>query len=134
MDYRNLGMPSQTSMNAINAANKNRQKLVDAAQIEISSTAPVVAQLLYQEIIEYQNSLSNEEDIAIQVVKFNESITLLVESIGYTGCNLVWFESKDNNGSRLRLVQHVQQLNFLMMTIAKEKPELPKRKIGFVQD
>lgn len=132
MDCKNLGMPSQSSMNAINTANKSRQKLVDAARIEISSAAPVVAQLLYQEIIEYQNSLSNEEDIAIQVVKFNESITLLVESIGYTGCNLVWFEGKDNNGNCLRLVQHVQQLNFLMMTVVIEEPESPKRRIGFV--
>lgn len=123
-----------TALNAIQKSNSDKQKMVNAAVIQEGSTAQIVAENLYQEILNYQANLSNIEDVAMSIVKFNESSTLLVDSIGYIGYNLVRFGGKDSSGKPLELIQHVSQLNFLLMVVPKPEPEVPKRKIGFVQD
>lgn len=123
-----------TALNAIQKSSSDKQKMVNAAVIQEGSTAQIVSENLYQEIINYQSRLSDTEDVAMSIVKFNESITLLVDSIGYIGYNLVRFGGKDNSGKPLELIQHVSQLNFLLMVVQKPGPEVPKRKIGFVQD
>ena len=123
-----------TALNAIQKSSADKQKMVNAAVIQEGSTAQIVAENLHQEILNYQENLSNTEDVAMSIVKFNESITLLVDSIGYIGYNLVRFGGKDSFGKPLELIQHVSQLNFLLMVVPKPQPEAPKRKIGFVQD
>ena len=123
-----------TALNAIQKSNADKQKMINAAIIQEGSTAQIVAENLYQEIINYQSYLDETEDVAMMVVKFNESITILVDSIGYIGYNLVRFGGKDNSGKPLELIQHISQLNFLLTVVPKPVPEAPKRKIGFVQD
>lgn len=123
----------QDVQNQLNQNFKNKQKQFTAADIEINSTAEIVANSLYLSILDFQRSLPEEDDVAIEIVIFTDSITLLVDSIGYIGYNLVWFGGVDSSGKPLKLVQHIQQVNFLLKVAAKPAPELPKRKIGFVQ-
>lgn len=129
----NLGIPvgiqRQLEQNA-----KNRQIEINASKIQAGSTAEIVARSLYQEIINYQNSLSNTEDIAMMLVQFNQSTTILVENIGYIGYTMISFHGKDMSGKPLELIQHISQLNFLLTVVPKPEPEIPKRKIGFVAD
>ena len=68
----------------------------------------------------------------MSIVQFNQSITILVKEIGYIGYNLVCFHGEDTSDKPLELIQHVQQLNFLLMIVPKPESEAPKRKIGFV--
>lgn len=123
-----------TALNAIQKSSTDKQKMINAAIIQEGSTAQIVAENLYQEIINYQANLSEAEDVAMMVVKFNESITILVDSIGYIGYNLVRFGGRDNSGKPLELIQHISQLNFLLTVVLKPAPEVPKREIGFVQE
>lgn len=62
----------------------------------------------------------------------NQSITILVKEIGYIGYNLVCFHGEDTSGKLLELIQHVQQMNFLLMVVPKPEIEIQKRMIGFV--
>lgn len=112
----------------------DKQKLVNAAIIQEQSTAEIIAEHLYQEITDYQASLPNTEDVAMSIVQFNQSTTILVESIGYIGYNLVRFVGKDNSGKPLELIQHISQLNFLLMVVPKPEKEPEKRKIGFLRE
>lgn len=123
-----------TALNAIQKSSADKQKMVNAAIIQEGSTAQIVAENLYQEIVNYQANLAETDDVAMMIVKFNESITILVDSIGYIGYNLVRFGGKDSLGKPLELIQHISQLNFLLTVVPKPAPEVPKRKIGFVQD
>lgn len=111
---------------------KNRRIEVSASKIQAESTAKQVAIHLYNEIQRYQKSLPDTEDIAMMLTQFNESIQILVKGIGYSGYNLVCFHGEDKDGKPLELIQHVQQLNFLLMVVPKLEPEAPKRQIGFV--
>lgn len=131
------GLPIQatlTALNAIQKSNAKKQKILNLASIQEGSTAQIIAENLYQEIIKYQSSLPDTEDVAISVVKFNEVTTIFVDSIGYIGYNLVRFGGKDNSGKPMELIQHISQLNFLLMVVPKPEADIPKRKIGFVQD
>ncbi len=114
------------------ALESNRQIEINASKIQLGSTAEQVATHLYNEIQRYQASLPDTEDVAMMLVQFNQSTTILVDSIGYIGYNLVKFGGVDNSGKPLELIQHVSQLNFLLMVVQKPEPEKPKRQIGFV--
>lgn len=61
-----------------------------------------------------------------------QSMTIIVKGIGYSGYNLVCFHGEDTEDKPLELIQHVQQLNFLLTVVPKPEPEVPKRQIGFV--
>lgn len=126
-------IPTQVQV-GIDNAYKNRQIEINAAKIQQESTAEKIAMQLYEEIIEYQNNLPDSEDVAIMLVQFNQSTTILVENIGYIGYTLISFHGKDNNGNPLELIQHISQLNFLLTVVSKPVPEAPKRRIGFVVD
>lgn len=112
--------------------NENRQIEINASKMQLDSRAEQVAYYLYEEIRDYQNKLPDTEDVAMSIVQFNQSITILVKEIGYIGYNLVCFHGEDTSGKPLELIQHVQQLNFLLMIVQKPAPEVPKRQIGFV--
>ena len=110
----------------------DRQIEINASKMQYDSRAAQVAYYLYEEIKDYQNKLSNTEDVAMSIVQFNQSITILVKEIGYIGYTLVCFHGEDTSGKPLELIQHVQQLNFLLMVVPKPEIAVPKRTIGFV--
>ena len=110
----------------------DRQKEINASKMQFDNRAEQVAYYLYEEIRDYQNKLPDTEDVAMSVVQFNQSITILVKEIGYIGYNLVCFHGEETSGKPLGLIQHVQQLNFLLMVVPKPEPRVPKRQIGFV--
>lgn len=121
-----------TALSALQTSQTSKQKMISAATIQEGSTAQIVAENLYQEILNYQANLPDTEDVAMSVVSFNHTTTILVDSIGYIGYNLVRFGGKDNEGKPLELIQHISQLNFLLTIVPKPEPEIEKRKIGFV--
>ena len=123
-----------TALNAIQQSSINKQKTINVATIQEQSVAEIVAQNLYQEVLSYQANLPDEDDVAMIVVNFNQSTTILVDSIGYIGYNLIRFGGKDSSGKPLELLQHISQLNFLLTVVPKDEPEIPKRPIGFVAD
>lgn len=134
-NIQNIELPVQitlTALNAIQKSNISKQKMINAATIQEGSTAQIVAENLHQEILNYQSNLPDEEDVAISIVQFSQTTTILVDSIGYIGYNLVRFGGKDSSGRPLELIQHISQLNFLLTVVPKPEPEVPKRQIGFV--
>lgn len=125
-------MSSPDMQKQLDQAYKNRQLEINASKIQLESTAEQVAIHILNEIQKYQSNLSDTEDVAMKLVQFSQSITILVQGIGYSGYNLVCFHGRDTEGKPMELIQHVQQLNFLLMVMPKPEPDIPKRKIGFV--
>ena len=124
--------PTKDIQDQLNKVVKNREIEINASKIQVYSTAEQTARNLYAEILRYQANLPEDEDVAMMLVQFNETTTILVKDIGYSGYNLVCFHGEDIEGKPMELIQHVQQLNFLLTVVPKPKPEAPKRKIGFV--
>lgn len=111
-----------------NARNKELQ-----TDIMKCNTARQIASRLYEAVINYQKSLSNAQDVALQIVHFNTNTIIVVENIGYIDYSLVVFRGKDNNGRPIELIQHISQINVLMTAIPSQpqEPEIYHRTIGF---
>lgn len=74
-----------------------------SSNIEESSAAHI-AEYLYKSMVAYQTNLAESDDIAMTLVHFGALTTILVDSIGYIGNNLVVFHGKDMYGNPLELI------------------------------
>lgn len=87
-------------------------------------------EVIVRRIKEFQDELDDDHEVALQLASFGQSITLAVTSIGYSNPNtLVFYGYVD--GHPATLIQHMTQLNFLLLSMPKQDPEKPPRRIGF---
>ena len=88
---------------------------------------------LKEQIEEFQNGLSDDVDVSIALASFGTSMIMEVTDIGYQNPDILYFYGYIN-GNQAQLIQHTSQLNFVLMTIKKEEPKRPTRRIGFITD
>ena len=82
-------------------------------------------------INEFDKSLNQEQEIGIKLVHFGQSIQFAVHNLGYYDPKLICFYGAMPDGSPVQLIQHVNQINFLLTTLQRKDPEKPKNPIGF---
>lgn len=87
-------------------------------------------EILQKYIAKFEQSLDTEHEVGVMLTNFGQTITMQVVEIGYEKSVLMIFKGYVN-GSLCTLIQHVSQLNFLLVSMPKE-PDRPKRTIGFV--
>lgn len=85
---------------------------------------------LMEEIGTFESNLDDEHEIALKLASFGESVTIAVTNIGYYNPSLIVFDGIVN-GNPATLIQHVNQLSFLMIAVKKSEPERPPHRIGF---
>lgn len=85
--------------------------------------------ILRKYIEAFESSLDPEHEVAIMLTNFGQTITMQVTYITYEEPVLMVFKGFVN-GQEATLIQHVNQLNFLLTSMKKED-DRPKRKIGF---
>lgn len=88
---------------------------------------------IMSEIENFQNSLDSEHEVGISLASFGKEILMYVSSIGYQNPDIMLF-CGTVNGCEARLIQHMNQLNFLLVSLPKSEPEKPARRIGFSVD
>lgn len=71
----------------------NRQIEINASKMQLDSSAEQVAYYLYEEIRDYQNKLPDTEDVAMSIVQFNQSITILLKKS--VALATIWFVSTE---------------------------------------
>jgi hypothetical protein len=81
-------------------------------------------------IQEFESELDNEHEIAVQLASFGKNITMAVTDIGYTNPSTIVFYGYVDN-QKATLIQHISQLSFLLLSVTKQDPENPPRRIGF---
>jgi hypothetical protein len=86
---------------------------------------------LCEYVIRFEKDLTENEEIAVKLVSFGETVTIVVDSIGYWNPSLICFYGADTSGQKVQLVQHISQLSFLLIAIKSDKPISPKERIGF---
>lgn len=87
--------------------------------------------ILMESIKEFEASLDDNHEVAIQLASFGQSIVMNVTDIGYSNPSLIHFYGYVD-GKKAELIQHVNQLNFLLLAVPKSDPNRPARRIGFV--
>ncbi len=82
-------------------------------------------------IEEFDRSLDQEHEVGIRMVNFGQAVQFSVHDIGYYNPKLICFYGETEDGSRIQLVQHVNQINFLLLSVKRKNAEQPKHLIGF---
>ena len=85
--------------------------------------------ILQKYIQEFEESLDTEHEVGLMLTNFGQAITMQVTFITYEEPVLMVFKGYVN-GQEATLIQHINQLNFLLTSIKKEENR-EKRKIGF---
>ena len=97
----------------------------------LSQTNP--AKCTYLKFIEYifnfEKSLDDNHEIGARLVSFASEVTFYIQEVGYCGPLVISFSGCSENGDKLQLLQHVSQLNILLVAMEKRGDE-PVR-IGF---
>ena len=88
---------------------------------------------LVEQVKEFQSNLSDDVDVCVALASFGTNMIMQVTSISYQNPDLLYFYGYIN-GNESQLIQHMSQLNFMLMTMKKEEPERPARRIGFSID
>lgn len=87
--------------------------------------------IIMKRIKDFENSLDDEHEVSLLLTSFGQSITLAVTEIGYSNPSILVFHGFVNN-QYATLIQHISQLNFLLIAVKKVDSEKPPRRIGFV--
>jgi hypothetical protein len=91
------------------------------------------AESMYKRIVryicEFEDQLDNGHEIGGRLISHGSGTTFHIENVGYHGPDLVTFYGLDENGQRLQLIQHINQISILLVAMKKTGKE--PRRIGF---
>lgn len=88
---------------------------------------------LVKYVSEFEASLDAEHEVGASLASFGNNITFHVRQISRSEPNILTFEGVTSEGARVKLVQHVSQLNVLLIA-TKLVPNEEKKPIGFVHN
>jgi hypothetical protein len=113
-----------------NFANLTRPiTLPDIKLIRPPNPAKLAVEAIYEEIADFEASLDENHEMGLSIVGGPAGVCLHVREVYRYGTDKLVFNGINSDGSPLRLVQHLSQLNFLMIS-AKKIGETAVR-IGF---
>ncbi|MFC5737794.1 DUF6173 family protein [Sinirhodobacter huangdaonensis] len=92
------------------------------------------AQWAYERLVLYiqnfENQLQPDEEVALGITGGDVGV-LQIEGLGYFAPDILTFYGRDEDGARTQLIQHVSQLNVMLVAIPKPAAEDEARRIGF---
>lgn len=109
--------------------------MVDLAELSASIRDYNMADWKYEKIMEeirdFEKRLDENHEVALNLASFGSSITMNVTDIGYQNPDILYFYGYVN-GKESQLIQHINQLNFLITSIERVDNSKPARRIGFI--
>lgn len=87
-------------------------------------------EIIKNQIEEFQNNLTDEYDVAIALASFGSGTIMQVTEIGYQNPDILFFYG-NIDGNEVQLIQHMNQLNFMLMATKKEDDQKEPNRIGF---
>jgi hypothetical protein len=109
--------PSSELLEGFNKKNDPAQRVVDT---------------LIEGIKVFQHSLDDEHEVGAKLASFGQVIILHIDKIERLSSEVITFHGVDEFGQKSQLIQHISQLNFLLMVVKKQENQ--PRRIGFQTD
>ena len=88
-------------------------------------------EIIKKHITDFENKLDQNHEVGLMLTNFGQTVTMQVTEIGYEKSVLMVYKGYVN-GNKAILIQHINQINFLLTAIPRPEPEKPKVQIGFV--
>jgi len=123
----NQNSPFTTPQESIQQADTEEE----VRRIAIGSTAAHTAEYIYKSILEFSETIDDGYDVGIRVTSLGSSIKVYLIDVNYYDPHLIIFNSESQDGTIIKIVQHVTQLNYALIALKKLEPKNPKRQIGF---
>lgn len=89
---------------------------------------------IIRHVKDFESNLNDEQEVMILAASFGSSVTFYVSSIEFNRPNLIIFHGTTETGGSTRLIQHCNQLNFLLQAAPKHDPDEERTAIGFTHD
>ena len=93
------------------------------------------AESTYQRLLKYigqfEMQLDHDQEIGGRFVSFGDDTHFHIADVGYWNPDIITFDGVDPAGNPMKLIQHVSQLNVLLVSARKLQPEAEPRRIGF---
>lgn len=86
-------------------------------------------EIILAHIEAFEDELDDEHEVAVKLASFGQSVTLSVTNIGYSNPSTLVFDGYVGN-QKATLIQHMSQLNFLLVAVPKRDPEKPPHRLG----
>jgi len=99
---------------------------LDLARISVPRN-PTLADTMYERVIEaiadFERELDQNHEVGARLTNLGTTFTVAIESVGYHNPYLFKIHGLTQDGNRCTLLQHVSQLNILLVAIpAVHKP------------
>ena len=95
--------------------------------------AATIANQVVAVVNEYNRNLNHDQEVGLMLTSFGQTVTVNITGIGFIGTRLIMFKGfLTNNNAPVELLQHVSQLNFLLVSLKREHPQEERKHIGFV--
>lgn len=102
------------------------------AKKDLANKSP--AEWAYERIVMYiqkfEETLDADHEVGMGFAAGNVG-SLKIQGMGYFAPDMVTFYGTDPNGAKMQLVQHVNQLNVMLVAEPKAEPEAEPNRIGF---
>ena len=95
------------------AASSRQNNLEMAGRLDAKN----VFQYLMKKVEEHQSNLKSDEELGIKLANFGEASQIHIRNIGYKNPNIIEFYGINLDGSTVMLIQHISQLNFMLVTM-----------------
>jgi hypothetical protein len=81
------------------------------------SPAESTYERLMKYIGQFEMQLDRDHEIGGRFVSFGDDTHFHIAEVGYWNPDLITFDGFDQNGNRVKLIQHVSQLNVLLVAV-----------------
>lgn len=83
-------------------------------------------------IYDFERGLSPEEEVGCRLVSFGNTSVYYIDDVSYWGPDIIIFHCTDASSSvKADLIQHISQLNVLLIKLPRKADEPKARRIGF---
>lgn len=105
--------------------------LIQGSLNNFSIPAKSMYERLCIQIKDFQNKLDETQEVGASLVSFNSNQVLRITNFTYHGPDMVIFYGEDNDGKKMTLLQHISQLNVLLIAVPCIDTTKPAFRIGF---
>lgn len=96
------------------------------------------ANIFYEQLVErikkFDNSIDEDFEVGVKLVSYGNIFQFRLTGLGYQNPHLMIFKGVLDDNSPIELLQHITQVNFVLIKLKKLEPDEPKRKIGFMTE
>jgi hypothetical protein len=97
----------------------------------LGERASRICDRLIVEIRRFNEGLDQEHEVGVCLANFGRDCTIHLRELLCADPSLIYLRGETESGDAVQLMQHVSQVNLLLVAVRRSKPNEPKRQIGF---